>query len=114
MYGVEYEQFMTALCKPRVRVGTEWVNKAQNAAQVSVFSVRKAPSKVLALGQLGSGCDVEGDLQPHLRLARRHVQQDARCAGRKASQRLQFSSKLHYKITPDESKVESLPDPFGS
>ena len=35
MYGVDHEQFMTALCKPRVRVGTEWVNKAQNAAQVS-------------------------------------------------------------------------------
>jgi len=34
MYGVESEEFLKALLKPRVKVGTEWVNKGQNMEQV--------------------------------------------------------------------------------
>ena len=37
MYGVQSEDFLKALLKPRVKVGTEWVNKGQNMEQVSVF-----------------------------------------------------------------------------
>uniref|UniRef100_A0A0N4ZL86 Myosin head n=1 Tax=Parastrongyloides trichosuri TaxID=131310 RepID=A0A0N4ZL86_PARTI len=33
-FGVDAETFVNALVKPRVRVGTEWVNKGQNLAQV--------------------------------------------------------------------------------
>jgi myosin protein heavy chain len=33
-YGVKTEDFLKALCKPRVKVGTEWVNKGQNLQQV--------------------------------------------------------------------------------
>ncbi|EPB73264.1 myosin head [Ancylostoma ceylanicum] len=32
--GVNHEEFLKALTKPRVRVGTEWVNKGQNLEQV--------------------------------------------------------------------------------
>lgn len=35
MYGVDAEVFLTALTKPRVKVGTEWVNKGQNVEQVN-------------------------------------------------------------------------------
>ena len=35
MFGVDMEKFINAMCKPRVKVGTEWVNKGQNAEQVS-------------------------------------------------------------------------------
>jgi myosin heavy chain 6/7 len=34
MFGVDVEAFLKALTKPRVRVGTEWVNKGQNLEQV--------------------------------------------------------------------------------
>uniref|UniRef100_A0A7E4ZQZ6 Myosin-3 n=1 Tax=Panagrellus redivivus TaxID=6233 RepID=A0A7E4ZQZ6_PANRE len=34
MFGVEPEAFIKALTKPRVKVGTEWVNKGQNMEQV--------------------------------------------------------------------------------
>jgi myosin protein heavy chain len=34
MYGVDTDAFITAFCKPRVKVGTEWVNKGQTAEQV--------------------------------------------------------------------------------
>lgn len=35
MYGVATEDFLKALLRPRVKVGTEWVNKGQNMEQVS-------------------------------------------------------------------------------
>jgi myosin protein heavy chain len=35
MFGVGVEEFLKALCKPRVKVGNEWVNKGQNAEQVN-------------------------------------------------------------------------------
>ena len=69
MFGVGSEEFLKAFCKPRVKVGNEWVNKGQNAEQVDI---------VLLLlfvhwfnpyaGQLGKGCDVEGYLQSPIRL----------------------------------------------
>jgi myosin protein heavy chain len=34
MYGVVMEDFVKALLKPRVKVGSEWVNKGQNQEQV--------------------------------------------------------------------------------
>ncbi|GMR57873.1 hypothetical protein PMAYCL1PPCAC_28068 [Pristionchus mayeri] len=34
-FGVNHEEFLKALTKPRVRVGTEWVNKGQNLEQVN-------------------------------------------------------------------------------
>jgi myosin heavy chain 6/7 len=34
MFGVDVEKFILAQCKPRVKVGTEWVNKGQNCEQV--------------------------------------------------------------------------------
>ncbi|KAK0408652.1 hypothetical protein QR680_004074 [Steinernema hermaphroditum] len=34
-FGINHEDFLKALTKPRVRVGTEWVNKGQNLEQVS-------------------------------------------------------------------------------
>jgi myosin protein heavy chain len=34
MYGVDFEELLKALTKPRVRVGNEWVNKGQNVDQV--------------------------------------------------------------------------------
>uniref|UniRef100_A0A914Z5Y4 Myosin heavy chain n=1 Tax=Panagrolaimus superbus TaxID=310955 RepID=A0A914Z5Y4_9BILA len=34
-FGISHEDFLKALTKPRVRVGTEWVNKGQNLEQVS-------------------------------------------------------------------------------
>ncbi|TKR70123.1 hypothetical protein L596_022184 [Steinernema carpocapsae] len=34
-FGVNHEDFLKSLVKPRVRVGTEWVNKGQNLEQVS-------------------------------------------------------------------------------
>lgn len=38
-FGVDAEAFLKALTKPRVRVGTEWVNKGQNLEQVrNIFS----------------------------------------------------------------------------
>ncbi|MCP9264595.1 Myosin-4 [Dirofilaria immitis] len=33
-FGVDHEEFLKALTKPRVRVGSEWVNKGQNLEQV--------------------------------------------------------------------------------
>ncbi len=33
--GINAEDFNKALCRPRVRVGTEWVNKGQNMEQVN-------------------------------------------------------------------------------
>ncbi|CAI5453487.1 unnamed protein product [Caenorhabditis angaria] len=35
LYCVEAEKFISALLKPRVKVGTEWVNKGQNLEQVN-------------------------------------------------------------------------------
>ncbi|XGW09174.1 hypothetical protein V3C99_011464 [Haemonchus contortus] len=35
MYGVNFEEFLKALTKPRVKVGTEWVSKGQNLEQVN-------------------------------------------------------------------------------
>ncbi|KAL3097199.1 hypothetical protein niasHT_030194 [Heterodera trifolii] len=35
MYGANPEEFMKALLKPRVKVGTEWVSKGQNQEQVA-------------------------------------------------------------------------------
>ncbi|KAI6239365.1 CRE-MYO-2 protein [Aphelenchoides fujianensis] len=35
MYGIDQEEFMKALLRPRVKVGTEWVNKGQNLEQVN-------------------------------------------------------------------------------
>ncbi|CAB01576.2 Myosin-3 [Caenorhabditis elegans] len=35
MLGIQAEEFLKALTKPRVRVGTEWVNKGQNLEQVN-------------------------------------------------------------------------------
>lgn len=35
-FGVDAEEFMKALCKPRVKVGTEWVNKGQTKDQVRI------------------------------------------------------------------------------
>lgn len=35
MYGITSEDFLKALLKPRVKVGTEWVNKGQNMEQVN-------------------------------------------------------------------------------
>lgn len=34
MYGVDMDEFMKALLRPRVKVGAEWVNKGQNLEQV--------------------------------------------------------------------------------
>lgn len=34
LFGVDPEELMTALLKPRVKVGAEWVNKGQNLDQV--------------------------------------------------------------------------------
>lgn len=34
MFGVDSEEFLKALTKPRVKVGAEWVNKGQNVDQV--------------------------------------------------------------------------------
>ncbi|VDM67629.1 unnamed protein product, partial [Strongylus vulgaris] len=35
MFNVDYEKFVGSLLKPRVKVGTEWVNKGQNLEQVN-------------------------------------------------------------------------------
>lgn len=35
MYGVDTEELLKAFTHPRVRVGTEWVNKGQNVDQVT-------------------------------------------------------------------------------
>ncbi|KAK0404980.1 hypothetical protein QR680_017737 [Steinernema hermaphroditum] len=35
MYGINVEEFLKALTKPRVKVGTEWVSKGQNLEQVN-------------------------------------------------------------------------------
>ncbi|WKX94490.1 hypothetical protein Q1695_011624 [Nippostrongylus brasiliensis] len=35
MYGLGHEEFLKALTKPRVKVGTEWVSKGQNIEQVN-------------------------------------------------------------------------------
>ncbi|PIO76012.1 myosin head [Teladorsagia circumcincta] len=35
MYGIEPEDFIKALTRPRVKVGNEWVNKGQNLEQVN-------------------------------------------------------------------------------
>ena len=38
VYGVAMEDFLKALLKPRVKVGTEWVNKGQNMDQVIIHN----------------------------------------------------------------------------
>ena len=35
MYGIDHEEFLKGLTRPRVKVGNEWVNKGQNVDQVS-------------------------------------------------------------------------------
>ncbi|CAJ0583983.1 unnamed protein product, partial [Mesorhabditis spiculigera] len=35
MYGIDWEEFLKALTRPRVKVGNEWVNKGQNVDQVN-------------------------------------------------------------------------------
>ncbi|VDK26823.1 unnamed protein product, partial [Anisakis simplex] len=35
MYGIAHEEFLKALTRPRVKVGTEWVSKGQNLDQVT-------------------------------------------------------------------------------
>uniref|UniRef100_A0AC34QQA2 Myosin heavy chain n=1 Tax=Panagrolaimus sp. JU765 TaxID=591449 RepID=A0AC34QQA2_9BILA len=35
MYGIDCEEFLKALLRPRVKVGSEWVNKGQNLEQVN-------------------------------------------------------------------------------
>uniref|UniRef100_A0A0N5AQ10 Myosin head n=1 Tax=Syphacia muris TaxID=451379 RepID=A0A0N5AQ10_9BILA len=35
MYGINHEEFLKALTRPRVKVGTEWVAKGQNLEQVN-------------------------------------------------------------------------------
>ncbi|KAI6204528.1 hypothetical protein M3Y94_00684900 [Aphelenchoides besseyi] len=35
MYGIDVDEFVKALLRPRVKVGTEWVNKGQNLEQVN-------------------------------------------------------------------------------
>ncbi|MCP9263704.1 Myosin-4 [Dirofilaria immitis] len=35
MYGLNHEEFLKALTKPKVKVGNEWVNKGQNIDQVT-------------------------------------------------------------------------------
>ncbi|ETN77931.1 hypothetical protein NECAME_10688 [Necator americanus] len=35
MYGIDPEEFLKALTRPRVKVGNEWVNKGQNLEQVN-------------------------------------------------------------------------------
>lgn len=37
LYGCKSEDFVNAFLKPRVKVGTEWVNKGQNLEQVCCF-----------------------------------------------------------------------------
>jgi myosin protein heavy chain len=34
MFGVDLEEYLKALTRPRVKVGNEWVNKGQNVDQV--------------------------------------------------------------------------------
>ena len=34
-FGIDHEAFLKAITRPRVRVGTEWVNKGQNLEQVN-------------------------------------------------------------------------------
>ena len=34
IFGVDSEKFVTAILKPKVKVGAEWVNKGQNLEQV--------------------------------------------------------------------------------
>ena len=34
MFGVTVDDLLNAFCKPRVKVGNEWVRKGQNAEQV--------------------------------------------------------------------------------
>ena len=33
-YGINVDDLLKAFCKPRVKVGTEWVNKGQTVDQV--------------------------------------------------------------------------------
>jgi myosin protein heavy chain len=40
MFGVDPDTFLKAFCKPRVKVGNEWVNKGQNAEQVKSISTQ--------------------------------------------------------------------------
>uniref|UniRef100_A0A0N5A362 Myosin head n=1 Tax=Parastrongyloides trichosuri TaxID=131310 RepID=A0A0N5A362_PARTI len=44
MYGIDKDQFLNALMRPRVKVGTEWVSKGQNVEQVhwSIGAMAKA------------------------------------------------------------------------
>ncbi|KAK6032388.1 hypothetical protein OSTOST_01433 [Ostertagia ostertagi] len=35
LYQVDYEKLINSMLKPRVKVGTEWVNKGQNLEQVN-------------------------------------------------------------------------------
>jgi hypothetical protein len=73
MFGVEVDPLLNAYCKPRVRVGTEWVNKGQNVEQV--ISTMCSRTHVCA-GELGQGCHDQRHLQSSVQLARKHVQQD--------------------------------------
>jgi len=52
MYGVESEEFLKALLKPRVKVGTEWVNKGQNMEQVIKKSGKLSLQQYRLLGLL--------------------------------------------------------------
>ncbi len=38
-FNVDHEAFLKSMVKPRVRVGTEWVNKGQNIDQVGPLHV---------------------------------------------------------------------------
>ena len=64
--GINHEEFLKALTKPRVRVGTEWVNKGQNLEQVDPFSY---PGKTKSSGQLGRLWSCQGYLRPHVQMA---------------------------------------------
>lgn len=35
LYGVNHEELLKGFCRPRVKVGNEWVNKGQNLEQVN-------------------------------------------------------------------------------
>ena len=62
MFGVDVDEYLKAFCKPRVKVGTEWVNKGQTVDQVEC-KYDKFRKRSRCTGQLGEGCDGEGHLQ---------------------------------------------------
>ena len=49
--GVDSDEFLKAILKPRVKVGTEWVNKGQNLEQVREKC--KSNAKRLKINQIG-------------------------------------------------------------